>query len=102
MILKHVHQMQRVKGVKINGKPHLFKCADPHCSFREERLLLVDKASLCNSCRTEFILTMEDLKRSKPLCLNCSQTVEAKAFRATRDAMKEMFPEQKEEEQQNA
>jgi len=99
MILKHIHQMQRVKGVLIDGKPHLFKCADPHCTYREERLLLVGKASLCNSCRAEIVLTMELMKRSKPMCLNCSNTIEAKAYRAARDVMKEMFPDKQQEEQ---
>jgi hypothetical protein len=97
MILKHIHQLKRVKGAK-----NLYNCADPHCTYREEKLLLVGKASLCNGCRAEFILTYEDLKRSKPLCLNCSNTKEAIAHRRMQEAIKTLIPEEKKEETTNA
>jgi hypothetical protein len=97
MILKHTHQLKRVKGTK-----DIYNCADPHCTYKENKIFLVGKASLCNECRGEIVLTSEDLKRSKPLCLNCSNTKEAIAYRKIRDNVKMLIPEEQKEETTNA
>lgn len=94
MILKHTHQLKRVKQTVRDGVPYLYQCADPHCTYRDEKKFLEGKASLCNNCRAEIILTREDLRRSKPLCMNCSHTKEAKAARELAAGIKELFPEE--------
>jgi hypothetical protein len=60
-------------------------CADPHCTHKELREYLIGKASRCSNCKNEFVLTHEDLKRARPLCINCSNTKEAIAFREQKE-----------------
>lgn len=91
--LKHIHTFKRVKATR-DGKHFLYMCIDPHCTYRVDKLYLVGKAALCNSCHQEFILTGEDLRRAKPICQECSNTAKSREFRARRDTLKSFFGEQ--------
>lgn len=89
MILKHTHTLKRING----KKPVIYQCVDPHCTYKEEKKLLVGKACLCNNCRAELILTVNDLKYARPICFNCSNSKEAKEYRRLQEAMKNLIPE---------
>lgn len=43
--------------------------------------VLVGKLSICTACSREFVLTIEDLRRNKPVCLYCANTKEGREFR---------------------
>lgn len=83
--LVHTHTYEKMRN------PAYYRCRDPHCSHTQHRDLLLEKAALCNTCATEFILNKYDLKLAKPVCKNCSQTKEAKAFRAAKAITEGMF-----------
>lgn len=93
-VLKHTHQYVRVKGMVRDGKPYMYRCAHPHCTHREERAFLEGRASICNTCGTEFKLTYEDTRKSKPQCLNCSKTKEARNYRASKATIANLFNEE--------
>lgn len=75
--MKHTHTF-----VKHETRKGYYRCNDPHCTSFFERSFIVGKASKCLDCGSEFILSREDLKRARPKCLKCSNTKEAKTFRA--------------------
>src|SRR5947207_914367 len=79
---KHVHTFVRWRDNQ--WKRDLYRCFDKHCHYFVERSFLEGKASLCTKCGSEFTLSKEDLKRAKPMCVNCSNTREAKQIRAAR------------------
>lgn len=80
MVLKHIHTYKRLrKG--------LYKCNDPYCSQIEKTELLIDKASVCNTCDNEIILTRKLLQKAAPRCLECSDTKEARLHRQSREIM---------------
>lgn len=87
MVLKHVH-------IYVRYKRGLYKCNDPHCTHFADREFLVGKATLCSKCGSEFVLTREDLKRKAPLCLNCSDTKEAKRYRLSKQLIAAVLHEQ--------
>lgn len=95
-VLKHIHQYIRVKGMTKDGKLYLYRCAHPHCSHREERVYLEGKASLCNTCGAEFKMTYEDTRKGKPQCLNCSQTKDARNYRASKRVTELLFQQNEE------
>jgi hypothetical protein len=51
-----------------------FECKLPKCTHYIEASRLVGKASLCNGCGQEFLLSRDDLERVEPKCLHCSKT----------------------------
>jgi len=77
---KHIHTFVRYKNNQYKRKD-LYRCNDPYCNYVHEVSFLEGKASLCTKCGAEFILTKEDLKRSRPRCINCSNTQAARAKR---------------------
>ena len=79
--LTHVHTYIKYKPNKWN-KHDLYRCDDPHCTHFDEKSAILGKATLCNQCGVEFILTRESLRRIKPRCLKCSNTKEARTARA--------------------
>lgn len=83
--LKHTHTY-----VKYKKRPGYWRCADPKCSHYTDHESCVGKASLCNVCGNEFVLTYADLQNVKPRCLNCSETKEAREFRKVK-AIAETF-----------
>jgi transposase-like protein len=79
--LQHTHSYVRYR----KGKKIYYKCDHPQCTHFAERDLIAGKESLCPEChKTVFVLTYEDLKRAKPKCKNCSNTVEAQRYRAAK------------------
>lgn len=89
--LNHTHTYERMRNKSY------YRCVDPHCSHTQKRELLEKKACICYKCNNEFILTWEDLRRARPICLNCSNTEEARRLREVREnvgnVIEEMFKE---------
>lgn len=83
--LDHVHMYARYDKEK--GQYH---CLDPKCYHLIDKKRLVGKASLCTSCKAEFILTPYNLKHARPRCLNCAETREAKEYQRAKDIMNGM------------
>lgn len=80
--LTHVHsyirwKISRTRNKVVDGEL-VFKCNDPHCTHFDRRSAILGNASTCPSCGTEFLLTLENLRRAVPKCLNCSNTKEAR------------------------
>lgn len=83
MIINHVHTYVFLETRK-NGVD-MYKCDDPHCHHFAPRKLILNKASICSKCRqSELILDWKALRNKRPLCINCSETNEAKQFRANK------------------
>ena len=82
---EHIHQYKRVKGSKVQ-----YMCGMAKCPHFKHKKFLIGKASLCNSCGTEFILTEEHLRRARPLCLNCANTKEARVFQERKRIFEEI------------
>jgi hypothetical protein len=60
-----------------------------------EKKRIKGKASLCAVCKqNEIILTAEMLKLARPACKECSNTKEAREFRARRAVLESLIPEQ--------
>jgi hypothetical protein len=85
MTLNHVHTYQRLNRLK-----GTFRCVDKYCTRVVHKSHLAGKACLCNICGQEFVLTIQDLRRSKPRCFNCSETKEAIAFRNRKKLLQEI------------
>jgi hypothetical protein len=79
-ILNHVHKYVR-------WKKRFYRCTHADCTHYAERSFLIGKRAVCNLCGESFILSPEDLRRSKPRCINCSDTKEAKTRRALMDML---------------
>jgi len=75
-VLDHVHTWMR--SPRDN---QYYLCRDPHCSTKKHRKDLNGKASICNFCGAEFVLTWTELDYAKPKCMNCSKSKEAQHFR---------------------
>lgn len=89
-ILKHTHTFVKYKSKRHKGD--LWKCNDPACTFWTEKALILGKMSLCNGCGTEIILTNANMKqRTRPRCLGCSNTGEAKQYKAIRSITDDLF-----------
>jgi sRNA-binding protein len=95
--VNHVHTYYTTKK-----RERIFYCADPYCTHRLDRKLLVGKASKCNLCGNEFILTRQDLERAKPRCQACSQTKQAKAIHAASAVFQQAIQDAFEKQQQKA
>jgi hypothetical protein len=70
-----------------------WRCNDPKCSYRDIGEMILGKATLCNQCGTEFILSREDLRRVEPRCLNCAETKEAKKHQIAKAIAGDIFKE---------
>ncbi len=87
----HIHTYIRAKRKDGTKNPLLYRCADPDCTHSMNKFDIEGKRSLCSHCQeTEIILTPTVLKLSRPLCLNCSNTKEAKAFREKKRILQEI------------
>ena len=84
----HVHTF-----VKYKKKPGFMRCDAPDCIYWIDKELIINKISRCTQCGTEFQLTREDLKRSRPRCLNCSNTEQARKHRIGQDLMRDFGTE---------
>ena len=92
--LNHVHTyvfMETRNGTRY------WKCDDPHCTHFNRESLIKGKASICTQCRVkEVIMDWKDingkqLKRKRPLCMDCAQTKDAIAFRRNRDIVENLL-----------
>lgn len=86
----HVHTW--VKWKKNFGEMQ-YRCKDPDCFDIKPKSLLVGKKSLCTICRQEMTLTLEDLRRANPRCINCSDTKAAKKHKEIEKAVDSVFDE---------
>lgn len=73
---KHIHTYGRIKK-----RPDYYQCMDSTCHHYIHKMYLIGKASLCTACGKEFNLTGDDLRRSRPKCLDCANTKQAKEHR---------------------
>ena len=97
---EHIHSIVR-SHYTAHKKSMVFKCNDPVCMYtvtipKNNRSLLIGRASTCPDCGEVFILDSEALKRKKPVCLNCSNSKTAREFRRskdiTQDLINQLFP----------
>lgn len=88
MIKDHTHSYVRAGIQGKNPSPNVYVCSDPDCGTIQYKKYLKGKRCLCSRCKTEtFILTPRDLRKARPVCMNCSNTAEAKALRETKAAL---------------
>lgn len=92
----HIHSYIRgrraVSPTVTRKDPQLYVCSDPLCTHKMRRESLYGKLSLCPGClRNTLILNSQNLKLSRPRCLDCSNTKEAKARRAIQAGLGEIF-----------
>jgi hypothetical protein len=72
--INHVHTYRRINK-------DLWKCNDPYCTHTCRRELVQGKASICNKCDKEIVMTPSAMQRRSPLCLECSNTAEARSYK---------------------
>lgn len=70
--LNHIHLYERWKKIKDTGTV-IYRCTHPLCTHTAEKSFILGKACKC-VCGNEFVLTMEDLRRFRPRCFDCSNT----------------------------
>lgn len=87
-VANHIHTY-----VKYKSKPGYFKCDAPDCTHWVDKELIVNKLSLCTLCGSQFQLTRDDLRRSRPRCINCSNTKKSQAARKVFDLTRELGTE---------
>lgn len=93
--MNHVHTLCRFDK-------DTMKCSNPYCSFKAANVDVQDKATCCNICGEEFVLTRADIKRyAKPRCINCKTTKKAKEYQEKQKLIQDIFkPELTEQEEQ--
>jgi hypothetical protein len=98
--IKHTHTYVFLE--KRNGVRY-YKCDDPHCTHFASRKLIMGKASVCSNCRkVEIILNGENLRRSRPVCINCSNTAAAKEYRKSKELIETILKRSQQEEEAKA
>ncbi len=88
----HVHEYIRV--TKLDGSPdkNRYRCADPDCHHWMYKNFLKGKRTICTNCHVEeFFLDRESLRRAKPTCFKCSNTVEARSLRNRLTDLEDLF-----------
>jgi len=83
----HIHTYERSLSNK-----EVYRCISKNCTHYQRREFLRDKEALCNNCREPFILTWEQLKNKRPVCLKCSKSNKAKQVRSVADQIADLFP----------
>lgn len=84
--MKHVHTYERVTKPSAHAT---WRCSDPGCPPRKfSQEYIVGKYCICYNCRSQFILSREDLRRKKPVCIRCSNTASAIAAIKVSDSVK--------------
>lgn len=86
----HLHTYTKYKD-----KPGFFRCTGKYCTHFVIKEVLVGKAAMCPLCGSEFVLTHEDLRRTTPRCIECSQTKEARLRRAAQKMIVGLIEEDK-------
>lgn len=94
--LTHTHSYVKSHKQKSDGQ-QVWKCEDPKCTHLSLHHLVRGKLTLCPACREqEFVLEGRALKRTRPLCINCRNTKEAKEFRESKSLIEALFKPQQE------
>lgn len=68
-----------------------YECKHPKCTHYIEASRLVGKATLCNGCGKEFLLSRDDLDRVEPKCLHCSKTKKGTAAAAAKGILENLM-----------
>lgn len=70
-------------------KKDSFRCDHPDCShLMLNKSDLIGKRTVCAVCReNSFLLTVEDLRRKRPRCINCKETKEARKKREMKETL---------------
>lgn len=67
--MEHIyHILRRVRGSKT-----VFQCADPTCTWRDNKKFLIGKVFICYRCLKEYIATGKALNLSRPHCEMCTR-----------------------------
>ena len=99
-ILDHIHTYVRWK---VAFGELQYRCANPDCLHTAPVSLIEGKRSICSKCGlNELILSKEDLRRVKPMCVECSNTKEAKSKKRFKNIVSDLFQEETEKEKPNA
>ena len=69
------HVLRRVRGSKT-----VFQCADPTCTWRENKVFLINKMATCYRCGEDFVLDSYALSLSRPHCQNCTKGAAGRKF----------------------
>ena len=82
----------------------MYKCDHPDCYAQQDRQVLIGKRTICAICRkNEFFATADDLRRSRPRCIFCSDravSVEKRRLTAmVSDVLNDTFKNQEEEQE---
>lgn len=67
-IKSEYHALRRVRGSKT-----VYQCADPGCTYRENKAFLLNKMANCHLCGKDFILSSYALTLSRPHCDDCTK-----------------------------
>lgn len=83
--LDHIHTYRRVS-------PNVYLCAHPDCNHREVKKFLRGKRSMCNmlGCTNDIILTSDHLQRAAPMCLEHSNTREAREYKERIETLRQI------------
>lgn len=86
MAIKHLHTYRRSKT-----NSDIYRCLDPDCTHYTHREFIEGKRALCGKCRSEFIVSKEQLKNALPVCINCSHSNAAKAHRGVKTELEKIL-----------
>jgi len=88
-VLDHVHTYAKSPRNK-----NFYRCRDSHCSHYKHRKDLEGKASLCNLCGIEFVLSWYSLTLAKPRCPACSTSKKGKQLTDVKTQLEEILRNQ--------
>lgn len=87
MVLEHIHAY-----IKWAEKKGWYKCADPLCHSFIQRSLIKGKEVMCSHCfRNKLVLDNYNLRRSRPACMDCSNTKEAQLRRRAKETLQNIL-----------
>ncbi|HEY4698981.1 MAG TPA: hypothetical protein VIH27_01220 [Nitrososphaerales archaeon] len=69
---KHIHRYVRIK-IGRNQRIE-YKCSIPGCTHHVREELAIGRESLCYRCGNVFFLDKENMKLTRPRCINCKQS----------------------------
>lgn len=82
----HVHTYERV-----TKKPNLYRCVHPDCKHYTDKIFLDGKRARCYKCPNTFILTKDQLKNKRPVCLNCSKSQKKTRVEDIKSKLEDLF-----------
>src|SRR5271165_1706655 len=78
--MNHLHRWKKLEKKK-KGTESVWICAHPNCYAKSSYNEIFGKESGCTKCGRSLILNGETIRRANPLCLDCSNTREARLHR---------------------